>query len=400
MLRMGGSMDFLRLDPPQRAAWRWKMHAIGAWAVMGMLVYPLQAQQAAGGPEKTTRVTVAQSDLKGMGERMNANTLTVVTSDPPLAYAQFGYDLAAVLNSGDDLRILPVVSKGAYQNVRDVRFLHGVDLGFAQTNILGHYRRTGVIGDVTDKLVYVLKICNEEFHFIVRSDITSLEQLRGKKVNFSTNGSGTQLSVRDILGRLGITVEEVNLVPSDGLEQLKNGRIAATVMTSGKPAPLVAGLKASDGYRIVPVPFGKALIDDYLPSTLTHDDYPDLISPGQTIDTLASGTILFAYNWPKNSDRYRRIDKFVQAFFSRFSEFLKPPRHEKWHETNLASTIAGWKRFEGAEEWLRNDGESEKTQFDRFLADHQVTPVRSGSLSESERNKLFQDFLAWARRRP
>jgi TRAP transporter TAXI family solute receptor len=395
----------MMVDVPQRAASRWRIYAIGAVAltgaaVMGMLAHPLQAQQAAG----TAQVTAAsQSDLKGIGERMNANTLTVVTSDPALAYAQFGYDLAAVLNSGDDLRILPVVSKGAYQNVRDVRFLHGVDLGFAQTNILGHYRRTRVIGDVTDKLVYILKICNEEFHFIVRSDITSLEQLRGKKVNFSTAGSGTQLSVRDILGRLGITVEEVNLVPIDGLEQLKNGQIAATVMTSGKPAPLVAPLKASDGYRILPVRYSAALADDYLPSTLTHDDYPNLIAADHTIDTLASGTILFAYNWPRNSDRYRRIDKFVQAFFSRFSDFLKPPRQEKWHETSLAATIVGWKRFEGAEEWLRKNGEPSAppaSRFEQFLADRRVTAARGGSLSENERNKLFNDFLVWERQHP
>src|SRR5262249_47321547 len=74
---------------------------------------------------------------------------------------------------------------------------------------------------------------------------------------------------------------------------------------------------ASDGYRILPVPFIKTLQADYLPSALTHEDYPNLIAPGQTVDTIASGTVLFAYNWPKNTDRYRRIDKFVKAFFGK-----------------------------------------------------------------------------------
>jgi len=366
----------------------------------GIFDYPLRAQQAAIAPEATARTNGPRPDLRDIAERMNANTITVVTSDPPLAYASFGYDLAAVLNSGDELRILPIVSKGAYQNVRDVRFLRGVDLGFAQTNILGYYRRTGEIGDVADKLVYILKICNEEFHFIVRSDISSLEQLRGKKVNFSTPGSGNQLSLRDIFRRLGISVVEVNFVPSDGLEKLKNGEITATVMTSGKPAPLVAGLKASDGYRIVPVPFVNALQDDYLPSTLTHDDYPDLIAPGQTVETLASGTILFAYNWPKNSERYRRIDKFVQAFFSKFSEFQKPPRHEKWRQTNLAATIPGWKRFEGAEEWLVTNRDALQSitqeQFEHFLIDRRIAADRARTMSESDRNQMFEEFMKWA----
>ena len=58
-------------------------------------------------------------------------------------------DLAAVLNDGDELRILPVTSQGAVQNVRDVRFLRGIDLGFTISNILGYYRRTGELGYLT-----------------------------------------------------------------------------------------------------------------------------------------------------------------------------------------------------------------------------------------------------------
>ena len=40
--------------------------------------------------------------------------------------------------------------------------------------------------------------------------------------------------------------------------------------------------------------------------------------------------MLVAYNWPRNSDRYRRIEKFVEHFFPRLAEFQKPPRHPKW----------------------------------------------------------------------
>jgi TRAP transporter TAXI family solute receptor len=380
----------------QRSALRLKPHAIAA-VVMGMLVCSLQAQRAAGGPDGSSQV-----DLRGIGERMNANTVTIATSEPSLGYVQLGYDLAAVLNKGDDLRILPVLTKGGYQNVMDVRFLHGIDLGFVQSNVLGYYRRSRVIGDLSDKLVYILKVCNQEIHLVARSDISSIEQLRGKKVNFSTPGSGTQMSARDIMGRLGIAVEEVNFGPNDSMERLKNGQIDAIVITVGKPAPAIVPLKASDGYRILPMPYTTALMDDYLPTTLTHDDYPNLIPPGETVDTLASGTILFAYNWPKNSDRYRRIDKFVQAFFSNFSELLKPPRYHKWSETNLAGTISGWKRFEGAEEWLRNNGDpaTSAAQFDRFLTERQITPARRSAMSDGERKKLFEEFVVWARRRP
>jgi hypothetical protein len=187
---------------------------------------------------------------------------------------------------------------------------------------------------------------------------------------------------------------------NDGLEKLKSGEIAATVLTSGKPSEALAGLKASDGYRILPVPFIKTLQADYLPSALTHEDYPNLIATGQTVETIASGTILFAYNWPKNSDRYRRIDKFVKAFFAKISEFQKPPRHPKWQDTNLAAVIPGWKRFEGADDWLKNHREQElanrRDQFNQFLQERKIAPGRASSISEAERNKLFEDFIRWS----
>jgi uncharacterized protein len=348
----------------------WRVGAATLALLIGPVLDPARAQQQQGNP--------------AIIERMNANTITVVTGSPSLAYFTFANDLAAVLNDGDELRILPIVSQGAFQNVRDVRYLHGVDLGFAQTNILGYYRRTGEIGNVVDKLVYVAKICNEEIHVIVRSDITSLKQLRGLKVNFNTDDSGTQLSAHEIFERLGIPVEEVNYRQNDGLEKLKNGEIAATVLTTGKPADVVLPLKASEGYRILPIPWTRSMPTDYLPTALTHEDYPNLIAPGESIDTIATGTVLFAYNWPKNSDRYRRIDKFVKAFFLRLADLQKPPRHPKWRETVLAASIPGWKRFEGAERWLANARENGGQA------------GRGDPLSQAERNQLFQEFLRWS----
>ena len=226
-----------------------------------------QAQQSAA-PKGSN--TGARPDLRAITERMNANTLTLVTGNPSFIFTAYGNDLAAVLNDGDELRILPVTSQGAVQNVRDVRFLRGIDLGFTVSNILGHFRRTGELGDLEERLVYIMKISNDEVHLVTRSDITDLQQWRGRKVNFNSKGSGTQMTARDIFTSLNIEVEEVNLGPADAFAKLANGEIAATVLTSSKPAAAIAPLKASEGYRLLPVPYAKPLRDDYLPSTLTH----------------------------------------------------------------------------------------------------------------------------------
>src|SRR5262249_3676939 len=195
-----------------------------------------QAEQAAPRTKSGTTGSVAPAprpDLRALTERMNANTLTLVTGNPSFIFTAYGNDLAAVLNDGDELRILPVTSQGAVQNVRDVRFLRGIDLGFTVSNILGYYRRTGELGDLEDKLVYIMKISNDEVHLVTRSDIRSVEQLRGRRVNFNSKGSGTQMTARDIFTSLNIDVEEVNLGPADAFSKLASGEIAATILTSG-----------------------------------------------------------------------------------------------------------------------------------------------------------------------
>ena len=70
---------------------------------------------------------------------MNANTVTVVAGTPGGTYYRAAGDLAFVLD-GEHLRVLPVLGKGAGQNVYDIRFLRGVDLGFVRLDTLEQLR--------------------------------------------------------------------------------------------------------------------------------------------------------------------------------------------------------------------------------------------------------------------
>jgi TRAP transporter TAXI family solute receptor len=382
----------------------WKSVGLFLVAFLGALCAALLSQPAAA-QHRSGPAMPNKPQLGGLGERINANTIAVISGNLNATYVAIAYDLSAVLDDGDEFRVLPVIGKGGGQNIKDVRFLKGVDLGITQSNLLGYYKRSNEIGPIDDKIVYIAKLFNEEMHLIVRADsgISSLADLAGKKVNFSDAGSGTQLSTRDIFERLGIKAEEVNMGQADAFEKLKSGEIAATVLIAGKPAGSIGKLKAAEGFRILPVAFDKPLQSDYLPATLSTEDYPGLIAPGEKIETVAVGAVLIAFNWPKNTDRYRRIQKFVDAFFPKLAEFQKPPRHPKWREANLAAVLPGWKRFEGAEEWLRKRDkvaqdrtQGEREQFGAFLAQRVSKPV---ALSAEERDRLFQEFLTWTRAR-
>jgi hypothetical protein len=153
---------------------------------------------------------------------------------------------------------------------------------------------------------------------------------------------------------------------------------------------------------LLPVPYSKQFHQDLFPATISHTDYPGVIPEGQSIETVAYGSMIIAYNWPKGSDRHRRIATFVDRFFSKFADFQKPPRHPKWREVNLAAQVPGWKRFDAAEDWLRKNREqqqlaaAERSKFDRFIASGATTKVNA--LTQEERERLFQEFLKWRAR--
>jgi TRAP-type uncharacterized transport system substrate-binding protein len=221
--------------------------------------------------------------------------------------------------------------------------------------------------------------------------------LKGKVVNLGTPGSGTAITARLLLDDLGIPVQESHFADADAIEKVKSGEIAAAVFMAGKPAPVMAWLKGSDGLRVLPIPYAKVLEDSYYPAMLTHDDYPELIAKGQSVDSVSVCAVLIAFNWPGDNVRYRKVAKFVDAFFSKFDEFQKPPRHPKWREVNFAATLEDWQRSPASQAWIdraqRRTSTASRSDFDSFLA--QNAQSNGTPVTDQQRAELFKAFLEW-----
>ena len=380
--------------------------SVAAMAFAALLVLPtgLAAQLLAPAPKpaapavkRAAPVPVARH--AALTEKLNQNTVTVVSGNPNGTYLYLAYDMSAVLDDGNELRVLPVIGKGGYQNVMDVLHLRGVDLGITQSNIMSYLKKTGEFGtNIDSRLAYVARLYNEEMHVLAGPGITKIQDLSGKKVNFSDIGSGTQFSTRLILELLGIKAEEVNMGQADGYQKVKSGEIAATILIAGKPTGAFGKFKLEPGMTLLPVPYTEALEQDYLPTKLTNDDYPGLIPKGSSVDTVAVTSVLAVYNWPRDTDRYRRVAKFIDAFFSKFPEFQQPARHVKWKEANMTATLKGWKRFPAAEEWLEKNAKQASTAsaaIDPAFVRAQAAKAAPNDPAEQER--LYQQFMDWAK---
>ncbi len=197
--------------------------------------------------------------------RMNENVVTIMAGSPTGTDLAIVQDIAEVLN-GDGLRVVPMVGQGPAQNVKDVMFLRGVDMGITQANILKYFARTGELGpNFIDQIAYVAKLFNEEMHILVRDEVTSINELKGRPVNFGAEGSGTEITGRLVFEALGIEVKQVHLSDEEALQKLRSGEIAATLVVTGKPAPVLANLRDASGLKLLAVPYAKELEDSYYP---------------------------------------------------------------------------------------------------------------------------------------
>ncbi len=332
----------------------------------------------------------------------NAITMKIVSGDIDDTTTRLANELAIVLDSPKTLRVLPVLSGGGEKNVSDLLYLKGVDVGLVRTDVLNYVATREVFSGVNGRLRYIAKLHNEEVYVITTAKVATLQDLANAPVNFGRTSQGNMATAELILAALGIAVQPVHLDHAEAIQKIRTGEIAATIVVNGKPNAFVSNLSAADGLKLLSIPFVDPLTELYLPSSLSSDDYPDLIGKGETVDTLATTVVMAMYNWPKNHSRYQRTARFVRAFFSKFSAFREAPRHPKWKEVNLGANLPGWTRFEPAQEWLDLYGTTVpgepalaglRKSFEEFLSDR--LDGGEQTLSTDQRKEMFRTFLKW-----
>jgi TRAP-type uncharacterized transport system substrate-binding protein len=336
---------------------------------------------------------------KAARDRVNESTVFVAGGSLGATYNSLANDIGLV-TSDDRLRVVSVTTSTGVQNVRDLVYLRSIDLAFTNVRVLNGFLASGELGpDLKRQVVYVAPLTTEEAHVLVQPEINSLEDLKGKRVSFHIAGSSSALAGTYIFQKLGINVQVFNFPQPDAVEKMRQKELDATVCICPKIVPAYASLKPEAGFKFIEVPYPPALEAEFLPGKLTGEDYPNVVQKDRRVQTVAMNTILVTLNWPKGSMRYNRNAKFVEAFFSKFQDFLKPPRQPAWKTVNLAGTVPGWQRFTPAQEWLDRNREQTsvqlRTRFDRFLEEQ---TKRGDGTQTVDRERLFREFQEWMRR--
>jgi hypothetical protein len=285
-------------------------------------------------------------------DKMNAWTVGLAAGLIEGAPLRLAAEMGRVVDDGENLHVLPIVTRGPTENLNSLLYLRGVDLAIINSDALEEYR----IGfpTIREHITYLLKLFPSELHVFVRPEIQTLQDLAGKKVNFNTLGTAAAYSGPLMFSRLGIDIQKTFIPHQLALQQMRKGEgdMAAVVFITTKPVDAFLRGQWEPGFRFLPVTYDNKFDDYYLPAVLEPADYPNLIKQGERISTISVPTVLVAYNWPPGSNRYQRVARFTDYLFGRIDKLQVAGFDPKWQSINLGATVPGLNRFPAAQQWL------------------------------------------------
>lgn len=377
-----------------------------AWTIPASVQRTAQAAGPQTKTEKTGGIKVRPTSvLEGEldeTERINKWSVGLASGLIDGTFLKFAADIGTVLDDDDNLRVLTVLTKGSVQNVQYLLHLKGIDVALVSADTFEQFKKEAKIKNIENRIQYISQVHVSAIQFLARPDIRTLKDLEGKTIATPPKGSSATALTLKILTRNNIKVEVVEAGVSAGIEKLKTGEFAAVAGGFAKGAPSAySGLDPKLGLHLLQIDFEKFANEYYVPVTFEHEDYPNLIAQNEKIETLGTPVVLAVYNWPKGTDRFRRVERFVQYYFDRIDRLKKPPYQPQWKEVNLAAPVPGWKRYWVAEEMLKKVSAAQRITAPKETVGTGATSAVPGSrgLGSAEEEKLMNEFREWVSQR-
>ena len=188
-------------------------------------------------------------------------------------------------------------SRGSVANVNGIK--SGIlSSGFSQSDVAyWAYSGTGTFEgqEPMQDLRAIAALYPEHIHLVASKDsgITSVADLKGKRVSLDEPGSGTYVDAQLILEAFGITEDDItveHLKPGPAADAIRNGQLDALFFVGGYPAGTLVELASSADVTLVPIsgPEVDAMLEQY--SFFSKDPIPEGTYQGiEAADTIAVG---------------------------------------------------------------------------------------------------------------
>ena len=222
--------------------------------------------------------------------------LSMGTAPPGGAFFVVGSALAEVVNeTGADLgyNVTAEATSGSQENIR--RLASG-ELDFALSNAaITYFAVRGSEGwDRAYPMQSIMTLAPNVALFVTQagSGISTIDDLRGRRVTVGPAGAGFEYFVGPLLGAHGVTYDDfspLNATQQAAVDMLTDGSADATFL--GGAVPTASITQAAASMELTFIPFGDAekqgLIDEYLffrPATIPADTYRGQAQPFEGLD--------------------------------------------------------------------------------------------------------------------
>ncbi|WP_192926361.1 TAXI family TRAP transporter solute-binding subunit [Microvirga tunisiensis] len=321
---------------------------------------------------------------------------TIVAGGDESADNRLALDFATALERN---RLRLGRSQGPEKDLLTLLHNPGIDVALIPTDAIESLPRQ-VRAGAHEHLRYLFRVPSQRLHILARRDITTIYDLNGRKIGIGQPGSGSSLTAHLIFNKLGIKPEFTSSDRITAFQHLRSNEIQAMVLLASDSSKDVLAFASDGDFHLVPISFEalasplEELIIHYAPSQLSGEEYPNLIQPGQQVETIAVTCVLALRNWPEGSAQYERLADLSEALSTYwFDENQKPASNG----IDPAEQALGWKRFRPTEILLarRAQQAEERRAFEEFTGAQGVCPL----LDAAARERLFDAFLAWRRTR-
>lgn len=208
-------------------------------------------------------LTACGGEKKSSEGDSKVKLLTIATGGTGGTYYPLGGMMGKIIKDETGINADVITSGASAENMAILKD-NKADIAFTQTDIVSYATKGEMMfdGKKIENIKGMGTLYPETIQIVTtKSDIKSVEDLKGKVVSVGAAGSGTLANAEQILEAYGMTLKDVkarNLSFDDSTSGIQDGTIDAAFITAGTPTGAVEGLSATEDVHIVPVEADKA----------------------------------------------------------------------------------------------------------------------------------------------
>ena len=186
-------------------------------------------------------------------------TLKFATGGTSGTYYSYGTVLADVLGKHIDGLSAEVLSTGGSKENILLLSKGEADLALVQNDVMSYAMNgTDLFEEegVTMGYYAAAALYSEVIQIVSVPGISSIEELKGKRVSVGDVGSGVEVNARQILEAYGMSFDDIevrNLGFGDSAEAIRNGELDAAFVTAGPPVAALTELCEDTEVQLLPI---------------------------------------------------------------------------------------------------------------------------------------------------